>query len=483
MRHFTPFSAAACRHRDHEELLVRYLTRVVAGLLMTGLVVVQPPVARPSAPATPTLISRQTASSVFAGSTERGRRGVEDSARALVASVGGLRVEPGDLGPWLRSGTSALPLDRCPPSDLLVSWVPPTGDHSDGAYVTPLGPPPTDDTTRLNGLVECKTSQYAFVGFEAAWNGTQWLLSAVPSLAEDTAGVLLAGEAEAPGATPAQARADESGDAALPPAVEWAGTPVEPLATYVPQTSCDPSAKPGVLGFRDLLLASFPGSRNLGIGRVCEAEGVSEHKEGRAFDWGVSVEDPAEQAAADTVVAWILGPDEAGEPYAIARRLGLMYVIWDGRIWSSFLADEGWRPYVGRSPHRDHIHFSFDWAGAMGQTTFWQGGRIGRPLGSAVPDLPLLPTVPRPLRPLSGGPALPALPRLLPGLIGPAPAAKDAPAAHPTAEPAAEPPPPEPSPTTTEPEPTTTTTAPPPPPTTTTTTTPVLPLDWLFGSK
>ena len=37
----------------------------------------------------------------------------------------------------------------------------------------------------------------------------------------------------------------------------------------------DPVAKPGVLGFRDLVLATFPGTRNLGIGRVCEAEGVS----------------------------------------------------------------------------------------------------------------------------------------------------------------------------------------------------------------
>ena len=38
------------------------------------------------------------------------------------------------------------------------------------------------------------------------------------------------------------------------------------------------------------LLAAFPTTRSLGIVRACSVGGRSEHKEGRAFDWGVSAQ-------------------------------------------------------------------------------------------------------------------------------------------------------------------------------------------------
>ncbi|MDQ3106292.1 MAG: hypothetical protein M3Q68_00610, partial [Actinomycetota bacterium] len=444
-------------------------------LLAVGLAVANPPaLAATSNRFAGDARDRPAASSVFAGSRQPGRVGVESSARGLVAFVGGLPVGRGRLGPWVRSGATTE-FDRCPPVDLEVSWAPPVGEFTDGAYVAPLGPPPTDLTTRVNGVVVCRGSNHAFLGFEARWDGARWLLSAVPSLEEETGGALLAGEAAASGATPAEAVADPGGTPSLPPPAEWQGDPLEPLAAYVPQTTCDPTAKPGVLGFRDLLLAAFPGSRNLGIGRMCEAEGVSEHKEGRAFDWGVDIENPAEMAAADEVLAWMLGPDDSGEAHAIARRLGLMYVIWDGRIWSSFQAADGWRPYVGRSDHRDHIHFSFDWAGALGQTTFWRGGRADL-LGRSAPDLPLAPVVPRavPLLPLPGLPVAPppALPLPIPapgpgaGGFGPVPEPSSGESA-----PAPSPPPPG-STTTTAPPATTTTTSPEEQQPTTTTTAP-----------
>ncbi len=48
-----------------------------------------------------------------------------------------------------------------------------------------------------------------------------------------------------------------------------------------------------------------------------------------------------------------------------ARALGIKYLIWDGRIWSTERASEGWRPYRhpsgSRSPtlqHLDHVHVS-----------------------------------------------------------------------------------------------------------------------------
>ena len=454
-----------------EPVVLRYLPRMAAGIVAFALAAAYVPDATARAGASDAatqLVGAVTPSSTFDGSPVRGRAGAEASAVALVAVLGGLPVEPGrGLAPWVRSGSALVSADRCPPADLEVSWRPPAGDHRVGAYVEPLGPPPTDGTVRVNGVVVCRSSSYAFLGFEAAWQSGRWRLSAVPSLAEEVGEPLLEGEAEASGATPAET-VDVGGERspALPPASAWGDTPLEALAPYVAQSTCDPTAKPGVLGFRDLLLAAFPASRNLGIGRVCEAVGVSEHKEGRAFDWGIAADDPAQRAAADEVLAWMLGPDPAtGEPFAIARRLGVMYVIWDGQIWSAFRATDGWRPYVGPSEHRDHIHVSFDWAGALAHTSFWREGRAG----SDVPDLPLSPVTKPPagLLPfgLPSGSPLPPIP-LPPGLLAPAPA----PAAERDEAPSSS------SPTTTSSTTTTTssttTTTEPPPSTTTTTTAP-----------
>jgi hypothetical protein len=57
----------------------------------------------------------------------------------------------------------------------------------------------------------------------------------------------------------------------------------------------------------------------------------------------------------------------------MARRLGVMYIIWNGRIWGSYRAAEGWRSYGGANPHTDHVHFSFSRAGALKQTSYWTG--------------------------------------------------------------------------------------------------------------
>ncbi len=51
----------------------------------------------------------------------------------------------------------------------------------------------------------------------------------------------------------------------------------------------------------------------IGIGQACDTpDGVSEHKEGRAFDWGVRADVPAEDAMADRFLAWLFAPDQYG---------------------------------------------------------------------------------------------------------------------------------------------------------------------------
>ncbi len=48
----------------------------------------------------------------------------------------------------------------------------------------------------------------------------------------------------------------------------------------------------------------------------------------------------------------------------MARRFGIMYIIWNHQIWGTYAPQRGWAPYTGSVPHTDHIHFSFSWDGA-----------------------------------------------------------------------------------------------------------------------
>ena len=161
--------------------------------------------------------------------------------------------------------------------------------------------------------------------------------------------------------------------AAVPTAPVRFPRTIEGFATYQKQTTCSPTPKPGTVKLKNLLLRTYPGTRSLGISRACSAGGTSEHKEGRAFDWGVRYANTAERAKANAFLAWLLKTDAAGHKAANARRLGVMYVIWDKRIWGAYAANQGWRPYHGSNPHTDHVHISLSRAGAAGTTSFWTG--------------------------------------------------------------------------------------------------------------
>ena len=281
-----------------------------------------------------------------AGATGVGRGAVETTAVDLAAT---LKAVP------LTEGSEEL----CPVDRLEVSWTEPGPEYVHGAFVSPLGPPPTDGTTDVNGVVVCRDSAFAFMGFEARYESGRWDVVAVPFVDEDD---------EEPSDHPA-----DSAPVTAPTPQTSFGADIEGYAAYEPQRTCDATAKPGTVALRNLLLNGNPGSRNLGIVRGCGVGGRSEHKEGRAFDWGVLVSRPGEKAAAESFVAQLLATDEHGNRHAIARRMGVMYVIWNRQIWSAYRADVGWRPYSGASPHTDHVHISLSWAGAQGRTSYWSG--------------------------------------------------------------------------------------------------------------
>lgn len=173
-----------------------------------------------------------------------------------------------------------------------------------------------------------------------------------------------------------------AGAAVLPamPAVPAAlPVAVEDIPAYQPQTFCDPRDKPGVVAFGQLLTTTYLDTRVVGISRGCTSEqGTSEHKDGRALDWGVSSTNPAQVAEVHAVFSWLFATDAQGVAHAMLRRLGIMYIIWNKRIWGAW--DGAWHDYSCSGVtgcHQDHVHFSFDWAGALAKTSFWTGQVAG----------------------------------------------------------------------------------------------------------
>lgn len=180
-----------------------------------------------------------------------------------------------------------------------------------------------------------------------------------------------------------------------------AGLPVgiEGLARYVPATSCDAKARAGTTRLGKLLTATYPGT-SFGTDRACGADVLptSEHYDGRALDWMIPSRDPTGAARAAAVLSWLFAPDAAGNPFANARRLGVMYIIWNNQIWGAYNSAAGWRPYsscasrpdIGSDTacHRDHVHFSMSWEGATGHTSFWTGTVAAPDFGPCrAPDL------------------------------------------------------------------------------------------------
>ena len=155
--------------------------------------------------------------------------------------------------------------------------------------------------------------------------------------------------------------------------------PMEPYADYQPQTTCRRTPKAGILVLADWLTARGGGYGP--ISRACSGSSASEHKESRAFDWLLAADDPADAALATALLDEVFAPDDTGEPHALARRMGIMYVIWDDTMYASYdgfaakrYLSSGCRTRRRCSPtlrHRDHMHISLTRKGARGLTSWY----------------------------------------------------------------------------------------------------------------
>src|SRR5262245_47989183 len=133
--------------------------------------------------------------------------------------------------------------------------------------------------------------------------------------------------------------------------------------------------KPGVAAFRAMILSQVDGSDD-GIA-VCKeiansSKELSDHADGRAWDWHMLASSESDRAVVDRVLDWLLRTDERGNRNAMARRIGITYIIWNHLYYRVGSDDAKWVPYTSTSdPHDTHVHFSFSVAGAKEQTSWW----------------------------------------------------------------------------------------------------------------
>jgi hypothetical protein len=159
---------------------------------------------------------------------------------------------------------------------------------------------------------------------------------------------------------------------------------VDAFSTYQPQTTCRKTPLPGTVYLLGWLQRHYPHSGFSSMMRSCDTPGVTEHKDGRALDWGTDVTVPSQKAQAAALLQRLFATDRHGNPDALARRMGIMYLIWDDHIYGAY-TDPAFlkRDYLASgcktakrcSPtlqHRDHIHISLSWAGASAQTSFYR---------------------------------------------------------------------------------------------------------------
>jgi hypothetical protein len=178
---------------------------------------------------------------------------------------------------------------------------------------------------------------------------------------------------------------------------------VDNKAEYQGQALCEPAPKPGTKALGALITATYPKYPTIGYERDCSVGGQSEHKDGRALDWMLSVRDPAQKATAEAFLDWLLAPDANGVDAAMARRIGVMYIGWDDRIWRGY-GTMGWSELfdcetnAARATtaydnycHRNHIHISLTWDGARAWTSFYDRTPLTTPVCAAPAASPTAP--------------------------------------------------------------------------------------------
>ena len=161
--------------------------------------------------------------------------------------------------------------------------------------------------------------------------------------------------------------------------------PPEDYATYQPQQRCRARPLPGTAALATWVNRRFAGGTAAATMRACGSGGTSEHKDGRAIDWRMDATRAGQRAEVARFLETLFAPDSEGNPHALARRMGVMYIIWNDRMYASY-NEFTERAYLSSScpslrrcsktlRHRDHVHISLSRPGGRGETS-WYAGRV-----------------------------------------------------------------------------------------------------------
>lgn len=168
------------------------------------------------------------------------------------------------------------------------------------------------------------------------------------------------------------------------PADRLADQPIDSYR-YDQAKRCARSPRRGTLALERWLGAHARGE-SWGIMR-CEKlsrRNYSLHAEGRAIDWHLDARNSSGRGAGRRLIKLLLAPDRAGNPHALARRMGIQEIIWDCRAWwSGSTRPVGYSPCYTRrgklrrrvdatTAHRDHLHIGLNRMGAARLTSFWR---------------------------------------------------------------------------------------------------------------
>ena len=145
-----------------------------------------------------------------------------------------------------------------------------------------------------------------------------------------------------------------------------------PRATR-PRTRCDPTDKPGPQAVRGLIQADV----RVAVVRTSPARAPGRRPatttRGGPSTGGATPPTPTSGTPGRHFIAWLLATDQYGNAHAMAGASGSSYIIWNTQMFRMYDVARGWQPYTGSSPHTDHVHISFSWAGAWARTSFYTG--------------------------------------------------------------------------------------------------------------
>jgi hypothetical protein len=166
------------------------------------------------------------------------------------------------------------------------------------------------------------------------------------------------------------------------PADKLAALPIDAMQ-YDQAKKCLKRPQKGTLALQSWLEQHSTGV-SWGIMR-CEKLGphnYSLHSEGRAIDWHLDAHDAGQRAEAMSLIDLLLAPDKLGNPFALARRMGVQGLIFNCKAWWGGLTlvpysacyDKKGKPVKidDTTAHRNHVHIELNWAGARMQTSFWK---------------------------------------------------------------------------------------------------------------